>query len=203
MPPEQPPATRRAEAERNRATILAVARAAFAEPEADVSMAEIARRAGVGMATLYRNFPGRRELLETLFADEVDALCDGAERLADQAPGAALHTWLDRVFAFFGGKRRIGAELLEHSDAGNPFFGRARDRVLDAGRPLLTGAQRAGEIRADLTLEQILDMIGAVSAIRGEPGYVQPIYRTVLTGLRASPPAEPHIKRLFDGMPPA
>jgi AcrR family transcriptional regulator len=59
-----PSAARRADAERNRDKILAAARSAFADPEAEVSMAEIARRAGVGMATLYRNFPGRRELLE-------------------------------------------------------------------------------------------------------------------------------------------
>jgi AcrR family transcriptional regulator len=59
-----PSLTRRADAERNRAKILAVARTAFAESRTDVSMAEISRRAGVGMATLYRNFPDRRELLE-------------------------------------------------------------------------------------------------------------------------------------------
>ena len=59
MPPNQTPSpTRRADAERNRDKILAAARTAFADPDAEVSMAEISRRAGVGMATLYRNFPG-------------------------------------------------------------------------------------------------------------------------------------------------
>jgi AcrR family transcriptional regulator len=70
-----PSPPRRADAERNRDKILAAARAAFAEPDAQPSMAEISRRAGVGMATLYRNFPGRRELLEALYTDEVDAIC--------------------------------------------------------------------------------------------------------------------------------
>ena len=67
MPPPEPRSpARRADAERNRDKILAAARAAFAGSGAQVSMAEISRRAGVGMATLYRNFPSRRELLEAL-----------------------------------------------------------------------------------------------------------------------------------------
>ena len=69
---------RRADAERNRAKILATARAAFADADAQVSLAEISRRAGVGMATLYRNFPGRHELLEALYADDVDEVCRAA-----------------------------------------------------------------------------------------------------------------------------
>ena len=70
---------KRADAERNRDKILAAARTAFADPGADISMAEVSRRAGVGMATLYRNFPGRRELLEALYIDEVNAICKAAE----------------------------------------------------------------------------------------------------------------------------
>ena len=86
--------TRRAQAERNRAKILEAARAAFAEQDAEVSMAEISRRAGVGMATLYRNFPGRRELLEALYIDEIDALCDAAETIQADTPRAAFVAWL-------------------------------------------------------------------------------------------------------------
>src|ERR1700744_4896534 len=93
-------ATKRADAARNRDTILAAARTAFADPRAEVSMAEVARRAGVGMATLYRNFPGRRELLEALFADEVDAICAAAEAMGGAAPGAEFTAWLHRFFAF-------------------------------------------------------------------------------------------------------
>src|SRR5579872_4866124 len=96
---ERAPA-KRADAERNRDKILAAARAAFAEPGAQVSMAEVARRAGVGMATLYRNFPGRRELLEALYTDEVDAICAAAEAMGGAAPGAELTAWLHRFFAF-------------------------------------------------------------------------------------------------------
>src|SRR4051812_15065689 len=99
-------------------------------------MAEIARRAGVGMATLYRNFPGRRELLEALYTDEVDSLCAAAETLDFTA-------WLKRFFAYFNGKQHIATELLKHGAP--PVFSSNRERVFAAGEPLLAAAQRAGE----------------------------------------------------------
>ncbi|MGO9958047.1 MAG: TetR/AcrR family transcriptional regulator [Solirubrobacteraceae bacterium] len=179
--------TKRADAERNRDKILAVARSAFADPATDVSMAEISRRAGVGMATLYRNFPGRRELLEALYIDEVDAVCDAAETLEAETPGAILTAWLHRFFGFFTHKHHIASELLKHTERSNPVFENNRARVLAAGRPLLVAAQHAHEIRGDLTLEQILDMIIAVATIHGDPGYLEPILQTTLDGLR--PPA--------------
>jgi AcrR family transcriptional regulator len=182
---------RRADAERNREKILAAARSAFADPEADVSMAEVSRRAGVGMATLYRNFPGRQELLEALYTDEVDVICAAAEPLRNEPPGAALRTWLDQVFAFFTSKRQVGAELLKHSESGNPFFSDNRNRVLAAGQPLLTAAQRAHEARDDLELEQVLDMISAIAKIDGDPGYVRPILQSALDGLRPRPTSSP------------
>src|ERR1035437_7749370 len=99
-PTPQPP-SRRVDAERNRERILAAARAAFADPDALVSMAEISRRAGVGMATLYRNFHSRQELLEALYTDEVNAVCEAAETIDGQTPGAVLTAWLHRFFAFY------------------------------------------------------------------------------------------------------
>src|SRR5215831_12756548 len=118
--------TRRADAERNRGQILAAARTAFADPDAEVSMAEISRRAGVGMATLYRNFPGRQVLLEALYTDEVDAVCEAAETIDGETPGAALAAWLQRFFAFTTGKRHIAAELLKQTDSRNPLFKNSR-----------------------------------------------------------------------------
>jgi AcrR family transcriptional regulator len=185
MPPSQSSSpARRADAERNRDKILAAARAAFADPQADVSMAEISRRAGVGMATLYRNFPGRRELLEALFVDEVNALCEAAQGLEADTPGALLMAWLHEFFAFLNTKRHVGAELLKHSGHSAPFFSENRDRVLAAGRPLLAAAQRSREVRDDLTLDQILDMIVAIATIHGDPDYLEPILQTTLDGLR-------------------
>ena len=150
-------------------------------------MAEISRRAGVGMATLYRNFPGRRELLEALYTDEVDAICTAAAADGDESPATTLIAWLGQVYAFFHSKRQVGAELLKHSERGN-FFSESRDRVLAAGRPLLIAAQRGGEIRADLTLEQILDMTHAIATIDSDPEYVQPILQAAIDGLRSVKP---------------
>ncbi len=179
---------RRADAERNRDKILAAARSAFADPGAEISMAEISRRAGVGMATLYRNFPGRRELLEALYADEVNAVCKAAEAAGGETPGAVLEAWLHRFFAFGTSKRHIASELLEHTDRSNPLFDNSRARVLAAGRPLLAAAQRAHEVRDDLALEQVLDMVIAIATIHGGTRYLEPILQTALDGLR--PPTD-------------
>jgi AcrR family transcriptional regulator len=196
MPAQQPPApTRRADAERNRDKILAAARTAFADPEAEVSMAEISRRAGVGMATLYRNFPGRQELLEALYTDEVDALLEAAETIDGETPGATLVAWLHRFFAFTTSKRHIASELLKQTDRSNPLFKNNRARVMAVGRPLLAAAQDAGEVRDDLTLEQILDMIVAIGTIHGDTGYTEPILQAALDGLRPPVDAKPSTHR--------
>jgi AcrR family transcriptional regulator len=176
--------TRRADAERNRAKILATARAAFADADAQVSLAEISRRAGVGMATLYRNFPSRKELLEAVYTDEVNAVCDAAEAIDDETPGAVLTAWLHRFFAFYNSKRHVGSELLRQSAGSKPFLTEGRGRVLAAGRPLLLASQRTGEVRGDLTLEQILDMVIAIATIEGQPDYLEPILQATLDGLR-------------------
>jgi AcrR family transcriptional regulator len=192
MPANQFPApARRADAERNRDKILAAARTAFADPDAEVSMAEISRRAGVGMATLYRNFPGRQELLEALYTDEVDAVCTAAETTGGETPGAVLAAWLHRFFAFTTSKRHIAAELLKQTDRSNPLFKNNRARVIAAGRPLLAAAQHTGEVRDDLTLEQVLDMIVAIATIHGDTGYTGPILQAALDGLRPRSDANP------------
>ena len=192
MPADQFPApARRADAERNRDKILAAARTAFADPEAEVSMAEISRRAEVGMATLYRNFPGRQELLEALYTDEVDAVCQAAEIIDGGTPLAALVAWLRRFSAFSASKRHIAAELLKQPGRSNPLFKNSRTRVITAGRPLLAAAQQAGEVRDDLTLEQILDMIVAIATIHGDTGYTEPILQAALDGLRSPAEAKP------------
>lgn len=184
---ESPSPTRRADAERNRDKILAAARTAFADPGAQVSMAEIARRAGVGMATLYRNFPGRPELLAALYGREVAAVCDAVVEVEGATPGGAFVAWLHRFAAFSAAKRRIAAELLTHTDGGGAVFAENRNRVLAAGRPLLAAAQAAGEIRDDLTLEQILDMVVAIAGIHGDAPYIEPILGAAIAGLRPPP----------------
>jgi len=192
MPPPEPRSPgRRADAERNRDKILAAARAAFAGSDVPVSMAEISRRADVGMATLYRNFPSRRELLEALYTDEVDAVCEAAGTAGGETPGAVLVAWLHRFFAFYVSKHPVGSELLKDSDGSSPVVGQGRPRVLAAGRPRLLAAQRAHEVRDDLTLEQVLDMVIAIGTIHGDPRYLEPILRTALDGLRPPAAVEP------------
>ena len=182
---------RRADAEHNRAKILEAARAAFTDPGAGVSMAEVSRRAGVGMATLYRNFPGRRELLEALYVDEVDAICAAAHPPVTGTPGEAVHRWLRRFVEFVASKHDIAVELLEQTNRENPLFDTSRDRVLAAGRPLLAAAQQSGEIQAKLTLEQLLDMVIALSAIRGDAGYREPILHAALNGIKGPAATRP------------
>ncbi len=190
-PDPLPSPTRRADAARNRAKILAAARSAFADPEADVSMAEISRRAGVGMATLYRNFPSRQELLEALFIDEVNAVCTAAKTVDGETPGAVLIAWLHRFFAFATSKRHVASELLVRVDRSNPVFNESRARVLAAGRPLLVAAQHTHDVRDDISLEQVLDMVVAIAQIHGESDYLEPILRTALDGLRPSADVTP------------
>lgn len=182
-PGEVVPLAKRADAERNRSKIIAAARSAFADPQAEVSMAEVSRRAGVGMATLYRNFPGRSDLLEALYIDEVDAVCTAAETLEAATPGAVFVAWLHRFFAFIVSKHPVGTELLKHAEGKVPVMGESRRRVVEAGRPLFLAARQAGELREDLTLEQILDMIVAIAAISGDSEYLEPILRAALDGL--------------------
>ena len=178
-----PTAPRRADAERNRDRILTAAHEALDEPGTYVSMAEVARRAGVGMATLYRNFASRRELLEALYAAEVDDLCSAAAAETGP-PGDALVAWLARFAVFHRAKHPIAAELLRHTDAADPVFGSSRDRVLAAGEPLLLAAQKGGQARAGLGIDQVLDLVLAASTVRGDPAYVEPILHAALAGLR-------------------
>jgi AcrR family transcriptional regulator len=182
--PTPPPASRRVDAQRNRQRILGAARAAFADPDADVSMAEISRRAGVGSATLYRNFANRRDLLEALYVDEIDAVCQAAATITADSSGAIFLAWLRRFYAYFTSKRFVAAELLEHGDRDDPVFGAGYARVLDASRPLLRAAQESGAVRTDLTLEQILDMVAAVAKIPGDAEYREPILHATLDALR-------------------
>jgi AcrR family transcriptional regulator len=177
------PTSKRADAARNRQRILDAARAAFADTGAETSMAEIARRSGVGSATLYRNFATRHELLEALLANEVDEVCAAAATVEGRSPEERLMTWLRRFFQYVSTKRPIVLGLLEHTDTTDPVF-QSRGRMLAAGEPLLSAAQDARQIAADLDLGQILDLVMAIAKIPGTPEYRQPILDAALAGLR-------------------
>jgi AcrR family transcriptional regulator len=174
----------RADAARNREKILAAARGAFARPGADLSMTAIYERAGVGPGTFYRNFAGRHELLEALYLDELDAICEAAATIEGDTPGARLNDWLERFSEYLATKRQVATELIDHNHPGDAVVGRWRPRVIAAARPLLLAAQGAREIRAGLTTEQVLDMVVAIASISGGPDHTNPILGVALDGLR-------------------
>ena len=174
---------KRVDARRNRERILTAARAALADPGVDVSMAEISRRAGVGMATLYRNFSTRQELLEALYATEADTAFTPQQFPPGTPSGEQLRAWLRQFFTFAASKRHIAAALLTHVQPDSPIFDTTRTRVIAAGRPLLEAAQATNEIRDDLTVEQVLQMLVSIATIDGDTQYQEPMLRTVLDGL--------------------
>ena len=174
----------RSDALANQERVLAAAVTAVLREGRHVPMGTIAADAGVGIGTLYRHFPNREALVAAAYRNEVDALCAAAVTDGAQPAGTALITWLRRQFAFIPSKRQIVAELLKHAGPGDPAIPSHRARALAAGRPLLTAAQNAGEIRDDLSLEQIFDLIVAIATIDGPPEYLEPIIEAMLDGLR-------------------
>ncbi|WP_030180333.1 TetR/AcrR family transcriptional regulator [Streptomyces sp. NRRL S-813] len=150
----------RKDAARNYDALLAAAREAFAEHGAEASLEDIARRAGVGIGTLYRNFPTRRDLFECVYADEVNELCQVAEKAADLEPWEALTTWLNRFAGYMVTKRAVREALNDDSE----IFQACRESMYAAGGPLLERAQHTGNARTDMTFTDLLRMIAGITA---------------------------------------
>ncbi|AEY92998.1 putative TetR-family transcriptional regulator [Streptomyces hygroscopicus subsp. jinggangensis 5008] len=150
----------RKDAARNYDALLDAAREAFAEHGADASLEDIARRAGVGIGTLYRNFPTRRDLFESVYADDVNALCRTAVELADREPWEALTAWLNRFSGYMVTKRAVREALDGESD----IFQSCRDSMFAAGGPLLERAQRAGVARTDMDFGDLVRMVAGITA---------------------------------------
>jgi AcrR family transcriptional regulator len=152
----------RADAARNFDAILAAGRIAFAAGGTDVSLDEIARQAGVGVATLYRNFPSREDLVEAVYVTEVDEVCRYGERLVGRGdPWDALVSWLRRFVGYLGTKRI----LLDALDRESGAFRACRDALYATGEPLLTRAQEAGRARAEVSIDDVLRFfLGVTSA---------------------------------------
>src|SRR5258708_17585625 len=128
---------KRADARRNYEKVLVAAREAFAEGGESTSLEEIARRAGVGIGTLYRHFPNRQALLEALYVNEVEEVCRTAERLDRADPWDALNGWFERLIAYFATKRALASELLNYFDQDAALFTDCRASLFAAGEPLL------------------------------------------------------------------
>jgi AcrR family transcriptional regulator len=149
----------RKDAARNYDALLAAARDVFAEHGAEASLEDIARRAGVGIGTLYRNFPTRRHLFESVYADEVNALCGVALEVADLEPWQALTAWLDRFAGYMVTKRAVREALNDESE----IFVACRESMYAAGGPLFERAQRAGEARTDMNFVDLLRMVAGIT----------------------------------------
>jgi AcrR family transcriptional regulator len=150
----------RKDAARNYDALIAAAREIFAESGADASLEDIARRAGVGIGTLYRNFPTRRHLFESVYADEVNDLCRVARDVAELDPWEALTSWLRRFVDYTVTKRAIRQAMDDESE----IFLACRESMYQAGGPLFERAQKAGRARTDINLDDLLRMVAGITA---------------------------------------
>lgn len=156
----------RADARRNYERLLVTATAAFAEHGPDASLDDIARRAGVGIGTLYRHFPTRQALLEAVFRDQMEALSVQAESLLSAAsPGEALASWLRSVLAYNVTQRGLKEALMHGagSGGGSEVVSSAHTRMRAAGGALLARAQQAGAIRDDLDILDLLRLVYGIA----------------------------------------
>ncbi|MBW8699478.1 putative HTH-type transcriptional regulator YvdT [Streptomyces sp. MBT84] len=150
----------RKDAARNYDALIAAAREIFAENGADASLEDIARRAGVGIGTLYRNFPTRRHLFESVYADEVNDLCRVARHVAELDPWEALTSWLRRFVDYTVTKRAIRQAMDDESE----IFLACRESMYQAGGPLFERAQKADRARTDISLDDLLRMVAGITA---------------------------------------
>jgi AcrR family transcriptional regulator len=178
----------RADARRNYDKVIAAAREAFATRGAETSLEEIARRAGVGIGTLYRHFPNRQALVEALYVSEVDELSRSAEELRELDPWEALNRWFERLISYLATKRALAAELTNYLDKDAELFQACRTSLFAAGEPLLKRAQDGGAVRRDVEFSDAMHMIIGITKIpSATPEQIEHIVRIALDGLRYSP----------------
>jgi AcrR family transcriptional regulator len=151
----------RADALRNYESLLAAGREAFAEHGIDASLEDIARRAQVGIGTLYRNFPSRDELIEAVYVSEIEALVRTADQVRGLEPWPALVGWLDRFVEYIGTKHVLLAAMNRDSDV----MAACRTAMYDAGAPVLERAQAAGAARTDVDIVDVVRMVAGVAGV--------------------------------------
>ena len=155
----------RADARRNYLKLLTAAAEAFAEQGTDdVSLEEIAKRAGVGIGTLYRHFPTRHALLEAVYRDQVEALRARANELLESKPPAeALETWLRDLLDFGRTKRMLTSALLTTVTRDSEVMTSSSSIMRSAATDILTSAQHAGVVRADANAADLMKLVHAIS----------------------------------------
>ena len=183
------PRPQRADARRNYEKLVSAAREAFAEDGTSASLEDIARRAHVGIGTLYRHFPTRQHLLEAVYLDEVEAICRSAADLADLEPWDALVTWLRQFVGFAATKRALAQEMLGTIGSDAEVFRTCRVAISSAGDALLGRAQAAGAVRADASFIDIARLLGGIASIDSDPEQIERILDIVIAGLRYQAPS--------------
>lgn len=181
-----PPVVKRADAQRNRASILAAAEDMFAKDGLAVSVDDIATRAGVGIGTLYRHFPTKDALVAAIVVDRIGRMADHIETLVDASDaGAALCSTLERMVEEGAHKRDFVDSLGNKDLLMTPALDHNRTRYRKALSKLLARAQHQGAIRDDVQPADITELVKGLFAAdaKSRPR----LLRVVLDGLRARP----------------
>lgn len=174
----------RADAQRSRDRVISAATEVFLRDGADGSLEEIARQAGVGSATLHRHFPSRWELLDAVFTGTVRALCErAAGDTAARDPAAALTSWLHEVGEYFSEVRGLAAAVLRNR--GNTSCEACHQLLVQHGGPLLARAIASGAVRQDVTIEELLALVGGVAlATEQDPSVGHRLRTLALEGIK-------------------
>jgi AcrR family transcriptional regulator len=173
----------RADARRNFDALLEAARDVFAEQGTGASLEEVARRAGVGIGTLYRNFPTRQDLFDSVYVEEVDQLCRAADEAAELPPWDALVVWLQRFIGYIATKRAI----LEALNRDSSMLRDSKEAMYAAGEPLLRRAQESGDARGDVAFPDLLQLvIGVATGTYADEEQRDRVLALALDGVRAT-----------------
>jgi len=168
----------RADAIRNRERVLEAAKAVFSAGGPDASLEAVARRADVGIGTLYRHFPTREMLFEAVYRREVQQLSELAEHLkSTAAPVDALRHWLRSNVAFVATKKGMSAALELAAHGSSDLYALSFDRLTKAVGALLERAVAAGEIRADISPEDLLRALVGMCYMHDQPGWQDSVLR--------------------------
>jgi AcrR family transcriptional regulator len=179
----------RADAQRNRDVLLEAAKAAFAQMGPEASLEEIARRADVGIGTLYRHFPTRDAIVEAVYRREVQQLADAAPRLAESlAPAEALRAWM-RVFVdYIAAKKVIAPALKSLVGADSALYADSSARINGAIGVLVERARASGDIRPDADPADLLRALVGFAYVNSAPDWEASARRLIdllIDGLRS------------------
>lgn len=168
----------RADAARNRERVLEAAKHVFTEAGAEASLEAVARRAGVGIGTLYRHFPTREALSEAVYRREVEQLAELGARLAAELPPAeALRRWLHANVAFIATKKGMAAALALAAHSRSALTAYSFARLTETVRTLLQRAETAGLLRAPVTAEELVRALIGMSMMNDQPDWQQSTLR--------------------------